>query len=570
MRILYINSNVPIIHSVSSKSSVYIVVELQPTTMSSKRIGEMASRKRKLCDKNKSIDLKTFISIALRVAPQYNGSGASVDFKDCTDIIESILNVQDVKRPTLESDMSEYYMDENKYCVFAKEHTQEEMKVIMHHTITWIIQYLSGKDFKLEFTFGLLMYYLATWERFVNTESFKNCSSMSTSNNKVVTAGGILWEYYKSPFGFQQYLSNCDEQDLEGLKIVHRCKVSISNACFDALKHINEMSLPEYVVEKTCKVDPDYKYIASFNFKRCYLLITNRMLWVIDNGTFSYAPHSIEKELLVEVMWKLEPNDYIVLDVLLATRYTIIDVYNNSLNIDLTADYNSRINAVKNIFGVFKLPTFETADDKANISFIAKPMVEDKPPYVYSKPLSVAAIVAVSNKNVHLGYVGKSDEYLLPTLVVSNSSDFSGPCVPFTTIKSTNEPATQNDDGSFNCKVNGVLYNTINVPTDAYVFSEPVVVEVKESNKLGSIVNQTPSALPPPKMNKDSKHKNDNIYSIVDDLMNQTGREALMNYLKSFQKTSLSQNMISSSMPQDVNSSTSLYTDIPNLIEPKL
>lgn len=315
---------------------------------------------------------------------------------------------------------------------------------------------------------------------------------------------GILIEYSKAPMMFCSNLPRCTQTDIDALKLIYQNELHLNLDLLKILERVPIISSHKYMIDDKPIEREDYKKIKVDNCKRSYVIITDFIAFMYDGINFSLPMNNIDR--MMPTLSRFDNTKdangdrFMIADVLLTTpSVTILDIV-MATHIELPMDYCERLTLSKKMFP--DTPHVTLLDHKsADYCYIQKPAHGfDKPSYIYTKTL-IGAIVGRKKKQAYVAFL-RTDG----TLEIKVTSDICGPAA----IRIAIAEHQQDANAKTSIELNGVQTPLVGLRNDSdeIVFKRAIPVEIKDSNKLGSITDHTismVSELKQPTMNKDPK-----------------------------------------------------------------
>lgn len=428
------------------------------------------SHKRKM-PKTINVSLKDYVGLLIKVINQMNvqlGPDQNLD----------VVNLLNVDSKTKRSKMS-YDDDLENEC--NSKNTSLAMDIIMNA--------LTNADYKFEFSYTNLVFFLTTHSIYINQDDFVVVKDKKRDDKRKNSGGLILNEYAKAPTQFRMFIYNSEQTDVEALRMIVFHKLTLPIETFDFLKY--SINIPQTIIDKKQEHRTTHAYLNIYQFKRTTVLMTNKLVYFYEKNTLANAS-SLEKEMLMEPMAKLNkyPNCFIILDVLVSSKVTLLDFhYSNIESFEWTPSYRKRVEYLKCIFGnVLKIAP-EIEYDENCCTYLAKG-IDSGSDYMYCKPNPTIAILGYKNdvKNLIVGVMNND------VLEIQNNHKFElgGPVIHKLSImlldaKLHNTPPETIMICNKKIDVDGI-------PNDCHLTDNPIVLEVKD-NKLGEESDELPSSV---------------------------------------------------------------------------
>lgn len=425
-----------------------------------------------------------------------------------------------------------------------------------------LIVELETKSIVFQFPKEMLKYFMATAHRFIkpmdfsetgqiakgtnNNNNNNNTASSSTSNgggrntasaayrksltsastlsggnsnkhSSNLTNGTILNEYGKGLDVFIAAMSRSDNSDISALKQIIKRPFCIDPKLYGPIIN-TQFKRPQLLVDVKSMARNDYAQISFTNHKQMFVMLTAHIVMVHDNQQFVVPSSIVEREFTwtIKQTSKLSrPDDYVILDVLIASKVKVIDLlaYSHEGNTTLPDSYEARLNLVKTLVPNIQIATFTTNTNSgstvgttvetavaaiantmtmgnsssatnANLepSYISKPLHGFGPTYIYNKYNLTAAAVGISGKAVVLAFFENNE------LTIKSKTSIVGPLSYLLTVKPTQPPIVDvNDQTIVNIEHNGTMYRVKGDVRDVQFFTSVLPVELKDVNRLGCI-----------------------------------------------------------------------------------
>lgn len=340
-------------------------------------------------------------------------------------------------------------------------------------------------------------------------------SSGSSRNSSQLTNGAILNEYGKGLDIFIAAMARSDESDILALKNIIRHDLYLSPKMYAPSLKLQAFTRPQLTVDTVSILRPDYAQIMFTTHKQMYVLLTSDIVMVCDNQQFVIPSSIIEREFtwsMKQASELTQPGDYVVLDVLFATKARVIDLIAYSRNnvTEVPESYEDRLNLIRTLVPGVQITTYNVTpsaeaaaglqklsnaivgfdlDLKTNsvsalgggdISYISKPMHGFGPTYIYNKYSLTAAAVGIFGKNVALAFLEND------CLVVRIKTSIAGPLSYLLTVAEIQDTLPQ-ADGKVTIKHNGVEYPVQGDLREIQFFKYVLPVEVKDGIRWGCI-----------------------------------------------------------------------------------
>lgn len=350
---------------------------------------------------------------------------------------------------------------------------------------------LEKAQFVFDFSKEALKYFLATHQRFIQIVDFRDTNSIVRSDKKnskqlalknlsVLNFGAILLEYVKGIDMFTSNLNRGEPSDIEALKFIIENNMVLSPTIYNINSNVI-IEEPTYKTEKNLIDHEGYIKIPLTAFKRVTLLITQNIILMYDGFQLTVPSASIEKDFTANVLEEtnLKKHEYVVLDVLASTKNKIIDILDiNHSRHNLPIMYSERIELAGALFPRIKTINISAQSTAQSSCYIQKKSVGfGAVSYVYTRAPLIAAAIGITNKVVHLAFLGPG-KTLLPRI----KGNISGPtsCMLMT--------AAFNADRSSNTiKYNNETYEIVGNISQIKLFEKVIPIEIKGANKINNI-----------------------------------------------------------------------------------
>lgn len=356
----------------------------------------------------------------------------------------------------------------------------------------------------LQFAREHLKYFLATHQDsvtvsdFVDTNQLSKASCQKQKTTSRLSNGAILTEYAKSKYMFASNLSRCDTADVDAIRYIVETGICVSKSIYRNL--LDDLTDVPYIVDKTDTQRPDHVRIPIANAKRTAMMITDSVVLMYDGTQFVLPSPAVERDVTATMIAsaQLKKKEYIVLDVLLASKLKVIDVIiTNIAEFNEPMDYAKRLKLLSEKFHDVK--TVSTNESKFDGSHIQKSVFSHTDPvYVYYKPNHTLAAVGLQNNTLLLAYEDDNGD-LVYKLNAVNSGPASlslgvvklqPPVAPYTHNEGpdnvdTDGPSINKIDDNGVCRKVNIL--GLDVGPDVQLFSRSVRVEYKDGNKVGAL-----------------------------------------------------------------------------------
>ncbi|ATY70187.1 GrBNV gp37-like protein [Tomelloso virus] len=359
-----------------------------------------------------------------------------------------------------------------------------------NRVVNTVIGYLESCSMQCLFPKEALKFFLATYSQFITPNDFVNTNAVvkterRSKNTTTLGSGAILQEYTKGFDIFISSMTRSDHNDIRALKFIVENKISIPHEIYEIASVVNFTS-PMYNVDQKSENRPNYTQIVMSNAKHVYLLITADILLCFDGNQFVTPPTNIEREFTMHVRKTLlkNPDEYVLLEVVFATKSRIIDILqcNVAGDREIPTKYSDRLEMIQRILpnaaSMMLKPSSNSQLSGLDVSYIQKPNVGFEPCYIYHKSHLIAAAVGISEKTVALAFLEDNS-----SLVVKSKVSISGPitcCISSMAMSTSNEPTILVKDKEY--KIVGDL-------NGVSLFKSAIFVELRDGNRLGSLSN---------------------------------------------------------------------------------
>nr|DBA13152.1 TPA: gp37-like protein [Oryctes rhinoceros nudivirus] len=357
-----------------------------------------------------------------------------------------------------------------------------------------IFSHLESQNMQFLFPKEMLKFFLATYKKFITPNDFINTNAIIKSerrskNSGPLNNGAILNEYVKGFDTFSASMPRSDHDDIKALKFIVENKLSIPYTMYNIINNIS-FDPPSYVTDSKIEYRQDYAQILIANSKHLYVLITSDILLYYDGNQFVIPPSNIEREFTIHMKQSpmLKTGDYVLLEVLSATKVKIVDILQYRIGSDtkLPSKYTERLAFVQKILphATTVSITPQQVGGNANgldYSYIQKPNDGFDPAYIYHKSNLIAAAVGVIDKTVVLAFLENDS-----TLVIKSKVSICGPvtgCISVMAYKSK-------DGAELECPkimMGNVEYKIIGDVNGVQLFEQVIAVELKDGNRLGCL-----------------------------------------------------------------------------------
>lgn len=365
---------------------------------------------------------------------------------------------------------------------------QDAYIFIINKSLAWF----EMQNIKVLFPKELLKYFLATYKINLKAIDFQNTSGIIKNNKQndqdktIYKNGDILSEYAKPIDTFKGKLSNCDLDDLEALKFIIENGIEISN---DLYNNYFNMELPSLsldidheLVPKNLRQTHSRIAIPSI-YKQSWILITKNIFMVFDGFQFSLASiTAMEDEISTlfrqSIKW-IEDDDFMMLDVIFATKMKIIDIIAFKLGTlsKLAENYCDRLNFIQQLLPTINLVDFVTEPPINDYSYIDKSNDGLQQSFIHYKHNLTVAIVGLCDSNALIALKTDNND-----LVVKSKTLISGPVSHMILLSKFQN----HDENEKTILMDGKKVKLICDLENVKFLEKTINVQLKEGNKLGS------------------------------------------------------------------------------------
>lgn len=375
---------------------------------------------------------------------------------------------------------------------FDTETKQDAYIFIINSSFAWF----ETQKIKVLFPKELLKYFLATYKITLKAIDFQNTSGIMRNNmnrqndqdKTVYKNGDILSEYAKPIDAFKGKLSNCDSDDLEALKFIIENGIEISNDLYNNyfdVKLLPDISLNvDYELVPKSSRQTHSRILISSTYKQSWILITRDLFMVFDGREFSLASvTAMEDEISTifrqSINW-VEKDDFIMLDIIFATKMKVIDLVAFKLGSEskLCDNYCDRLKFVQKIIPKISIVDFAAEQQVNDYSYIDKSNDRLHRSFIHYKHNLTAAIVGISDSNALIAFINDNND-----LVVKSKTLISGPVSHMILLSKFQK---QVDKDKRTILINDKRVNLIHDLDNVHLFEKTINVQLKEANKLGS------------------------------------------------------------------------------------
>lgn len=357
--------------------------------------------------------------------------------------------------------------------------------------IMQLAQDLESRGAIFQFSREALKYFLATRKRFVSHNDFLETNNIvkadkSKSKLSQLLPGMILMEYLKGIDMFTSSLRRAYKEDVTALKMIIDCDISIPVQIYSVVRHA------EYHQTKYCDTENGnlstlgYAKIPIPNsaFKRAQIIVTRYLVLVMDSNQF-LINSTIEKDftqILIDSYKSLKTEEYLVFDASVGVKSKVIDLVGMSVNGQTLSDvYTNRLAFISSRYPNAKI--LKPTNDATNSNYIFKPINGFSVSYIQLKPLLTAAIVGISDRFAYAALINDDNDND-KELVVVNRFGVSGAA---TCMIATAEFQSDENRQACSILVGGETYRVTGDLESVTLFTEAVLVEIKDANKFAGI-----------------------------------------------------------------------------------
>lgn len=465
------------ISNMLSNYKAKINTTLNPTASTSASTST-ASKKRKASAP--SISLSSFVSILYDMYKDMNLDNESkeIHLKGVDSYINENMD-SETKRMKLDGPVKTLKLTP----IFQKKAFNRILNKLYYHFEVKSIPFMFPKE--------MLRFFLATYDMFITPKDFVNTNAIIKSerrskNSSPLNNGMILQEYVKGFDSFISSMPRSDHNDIKALKFIVENNISIPYEIYDIINNI-EFEPPTYKIDSKIESRPDFCQILTANAKHLYILITSNVLLCYDGSQFVIPQSNIEREFTTHIKkhLQIQNNDYVILEVLSATKIKVIDIlkYQIDNQSTLPITYSDRLLLIKKLLPDVTIVSFSPQDghNVTDYSYIHKPIEGFGTSFVYHKSNLIAAAIGIVEKTVVLGFL-EDDSTLIVKTKVSISSAVTS-CICVMAYKSVDCSKLENPK----IMMNGREYKVIGDLNNVRLFPKAIIVELKEGNRLGGL-----------------------------------------------------------------------------------
>lgn len=393
-----------------------------------------------------------------------------------------------------------------------------------------------------------------------NNNNNSNGASGGGKHSSNLTNGTILNEYGKGLDVFIAAMSRSDNTDISALKQVIKRPFCINPKLYAPIVDA-EFRRPQLLVDTKSIARPNYAQIPFTNHKQMFVLVNANIVMVYDNQQFVVPSSIVEREFTWTVKQSSRlsnPDDFLILDVLIASKAKVIDVLAYKYNGETTLPqaYDERLNLAKSMLPNIQVATYtsnpwlgkqtdeavtptglmpeasvafaalntigsgassgssssSSGSQATETSYISKPLVGFGPTYIYNKYNLTAAAVGISGKAVVLAFFENGE------LAIKSKTSIVGPLSILLTVKEMQNippaptpPTDQIEDSdkqnsatqqqqqhqltNVTIKHRGSVYPIRGDVRDVQFFKSVLPVELRDGNRLGCISDRDVSSV---------------------------------------------------------------------------
>lgn len=436
----------------------------------------------------------------------------------CDMTIDESNNIAEPKKPAMEYVDDGLYDDKRRRLT---EHDDDRTNVdfetlsdaarcdTFSYAIATLLACLESKNAQILFPRELLKYFLATYMTFIKPTDFSDTNSVVKSErrpkNIQLANGTILYEYGKGIESFVANLGRSDSNDIDALKFIMDKRIMLSPKPYAICGRLSSIKTAKYESDKVSTLRPTHYTIAVSTFKQTPILITNKIFMQHDGNQFVVITMNMERFFNSSLLsdCKLDDDDYMIVDVLMSTKFKVIDLIDYKLkgNSTLPQKYDERLKLVTSVLPQLKVVDIVAASSPTNdFSYIQKPKEGFGPSYIYIRSNLTAAAVGLCDRHVILAFRSANN-----TLVAKTKAALSGPVAY--TLATTPLRKTMPSDSLPKIMYQGEEYIVHELMENIQLFETVISVECRELNKISALSTRPVSHVSeykPVSVNKDA------------------------------------------------------------------